>query len=450
MIKKKIMKFAMLIVAGGVLTCTLSPIKANAAWMQSGHKWWYSEGDSWAVGWKKVDGKWYYFDEQGYMKTGWLFDGSNWYYLRFSGEMITGHLTLNGKGFDFDGSGKWIENSDYSNNSNSINPKITFNTSSSTQTTNVFGDQVADSNTDEGHSISEVVDKWNELKPSFSENNIFDESPSVKVPYKAGKVKRGYLNDTLNYVNFARYLANVEPISLDSELTDQAQHGAVLTAANDVLEHTNPKHPSGMSNDFYELGKASTSSSNLSGGNLLGSVQLCLNDDANLMGYENIGHREWLLDPKVGKMGFGTTSDYSVQNLPFYDFEKNADEPDYISWPSQGAFPNKLISRQAVWSIDLNKDVYDINDDVKVRVTRLSDNKKWNLKNVGEDGLSRESTGFEVLSYNPYGYGSKSNTILFHISNDDLAVQQYLGKYKVEVLGLNEDIEYTINFFTLE
>ncbi|OOM16034.1 DUF4163 domain-containing protein [Clostridium saccharobutylicum] len=111
MLKRKIMKFAIPIIAGGILTCTLSPIKANAEWIQSEQRWWYSEGDSWAVGWREIDNKWYYFDEDGYMKTGWLFDGSNWYYLKSSGDMITGQLTLSGKEYHFDSSGRWLENS---------------------------------------------------------------------------------------------------------------------------------------------------------------------------------------------------------------------------------------------------------------------------------------------------------------------------------------------------
>ena len=53
--------------------------------------------------WKQIDGKWYAFDEKGYMRTGWFKDGDSWYYLLDSGEMakdtdIEGyHIGSNGK-----------------------------------------------------------------------------------------------------------------------------------------------------------------------------------------------------------------------------------------------------------------------------------------------------------------------------------------------------------------
>ncbi|MGF9963767.1 L,D-transpeptidase family protein, partial [Bacillus rhizoplanae] len=32
-------------------------------------------------GWKQANGKWYFYDGNGTMKTGWLLDGGKWYYL---------------------------------------------------------------------------------------------------------------------------------------------------------------------------------------------------------------------------------------------------------------------------------------------------------------------------------------------------------------------------------
>lgn len=53
----------------------LSPIETSAEWKQDLNGWWNTEETSWSVGWKQIDGEWYYFDEKGYMKTGWLLDG---------------------------------------------------------------------------------------------------------------------------------------------------------------------------------------------------------------------------------------------------------------------------------------------------------------------------------------------------------------------------------------
>jgi len=57
------------------------------------------------VGWKKINGSWYYFKSDGSKATGWLKDGSTWYYLKSSGEMQTGWLQEKGFWYYLDDSG---------------------------------------------------------------------------------------------------------------------------------------------------------------------------------------------------------------------------------------------------------------------------------------------------------------------------------------------------------
>lgn len=85
---------------------TLNPIGASAQWKQDSNGWWNTEGSSWSVGWKNIDGEWYYFGNNGYMKTGWIQDGSKWYYLYNSGAMAK-DTTVNGYVLGSDGA--WIQ-----------------------------------------------------------------------------------------------------------------------------------------------------------------------------------------------------------------------------------------------------------------------------------------------------------------------------------------------------
>lgn len=58
------------LVAGFIAMLSLmvvNPIAANAEWRQDSTGWWYTEGNSWATGWKMIDGNWYYFYSDGYM-----------------------------------------------------------------------------------------------------------------------------------------------------------------------------------------------------------------------------------------------------------------------------------------------------------------------------------------------------------------------------------------------
>lgn len=76
---------------------TVSPVGASAAWKQDSKGWWNTEGNSYSKGWRDINGAWYYFGSDGYMKTGWINDGGKWYFLKASGEMQTGTVDIDGK-----------------------------------------------------------------------------------------------------------------------------------------------------------------------------------------------------------------------------------------------------------------------------------------------------------------------------------------------------------------
>lgn len=100
---KKIIAFAMV-----ATTCIVAnPISAHAEWKQNSTGWWYQEGDSWATGWKQIDSKWYYFDENGYMKTAqWIQYNSKWYYLNDKGDMAHDQVVDD---YVVDHDGVWID-----------------------------------------------------------------------------------------------------------------------------------------------------------------------------------------------------------------------------------------------------------------------------------------------------------------------------------------------------
>lgn len=58
----------------------------------------YYLGDDFAaiIGWKEIDGSWYYFDESGIKQTGWKVINYNWYFLDKDGIMETGWIKNDG------------------------------------------------------------------------------------------------------------------------------------------------------------------------------------------------------------------------------------------------------------------------------------------------------------------------------------------------------------------
>lgn len=83
----------------------VNPVSASAAWKQDSNGWWNTEGDSWSIGWRKIDGSWYFFGSNGYMKTGWVNDNGSWYYLSNSGAMKTGWINDNNSWYFLNASG---------------------------------------------------------------------------------------------------------------------------------------------------------------------------------------------------------------------------------------------------------------------------------------------------------------------------------------------------------
>jgi hypothetical protein len=157
------MKLTKIIVSSLIvaLALALSPREASAEWKQDSNGWWNAEGSSWSIGWKQIDGEWYYFDNNGYMKTGWIENGSKWYYLYSSGAMANNTII---DGYSLDSDGVWSQSMQ--------------NTSSSSGT----GKKATTSNT-------ELNLNWNEVQkinisvspPFFKEVNVSDEKQIQKI-----------------------------------------------------------------------------------------------------------------------------------------------------------------------------------------------------------------------------------------------------------------------------
>lgn len=69
----------------------------QSTWGSSGLCWARMADESWMllndgapqIGWKLVNGSWYYMNSNGIMQTGWINDNGTWYYLYASGEMAS-------------------------------------------------------------------------------------------------------------------------------------------------------------------------------------------------------------------------------------------------------------------------------------------------------------------------------------------------------------------------
>ena len=73
------------VIAGSLVVASvlaLNPIGVSAEWKSNSTGWWYTEGKSYATGWRLIDKNWYYFYSNGYMAKDTTIGG---YYLNSSG-----------------------------------------------------------------------------------------------------------------------------------------------------------------------------------------------------------------------------------------------------------------------------------------------------------------------------------------------------------------------------
>ncbi len=271
-------------------------------------------------------------------------------------------------------------------------------------------------------------------KHSYSEDTSYIELPDLKAPYSAGRLSSDSLNSALNFLNLVRYVAGIPyNVQLDDEYTKLAQTGTMLNAVNGKMEH-NPSKPADMDEELYQLGYKGTSSSNLGWGygSLVSAIKNGWIEDGDANNIDRVGHRRWVLNPTMKKTGFGKTGIYTSM----YVFDSTFEKTDQygVVWPAQ-VMPTELFGKRYPWSISMG---YNVDyESVNVKLTYENTGKVWNFSSSGSDG--------EFYVDNQW-YG-QPGCIIFR--PDDILGYNDGDRFKVEISGLKENVEYEVKFFDL-
>ncbi|MDD6305762.1 MAG: CAP domain-containing protein [Clostridiales bacterium] len=289
------------------------------------------------------------------------------------------------------------------------------------------------------HTQKEIRDYLKKNKVDIYEETSYGTAASNTSPYKAGTVSDDSLQSALNTMNAIRYIAGIDGVALDSTYTKKAQAAALVNSANSTLSHY-PVQPSGMGDSLYELGKAGAGSSNLSWtswktglGYHLAKAWMNDGDSSNI---DRVGHRRWILNPAMEKTGFGWVYSSNGTYAAMYAFDNWYGETGYygVAWPAQN-MPVEYFGNTYPWSISMGSNVDGAN--VKVTLTRKSDNKKWTFSKSSADGY------FNVENSN---YGQKG-CIIFR---PDSISYQPGDQFTVEVSGLSQKASYNVSFFSTD
>lgn len=281
-----------------------------------------------------------------------------------------------------------------------------------------------------------------ELRDAWQEANILksDASPYREVPdvdaFSMGSLTEEAQQHALSCLNFIRGIAGLEPVTLDPLYTLRAQNGALLLAANDYLDH-NASRPEGMPADQYESAHMGTSLGNIAKFNwmkpdiLVDGVSYFARDDgeANLAA---LGHRRWLLNPRMEKTGFGlANAKTGMSYVTMYAVDMgNADAQwDYVAWPCGGVFPVELMRSTLPWSVSLNGEDY-IPGRIRIDLTEEVSGAEFTFEPNREN-----EDGYCALSTEACGAG---DCLIFRPDIAEKGIQEYVQNqvWNVRITGL--------------
>lgn len=289
------------------------------------------------------------------------------------------------------------------------------------------------------------------------ENSPYAVEPETAAPYAPGELTDEAAEDALRYLNFIRELAGLEPVSRNRIYDYRSQHGAVLLAAWDYVDHNAPQ-PADMAQEFYESAHMATASSNIAKFNwmrptiLREGLAYFVRDDGegNL---PVLGHRRWLLNPAMADTGFGLANSESGMSyvvMYAHDFGNADAKWDTVKWPSEGAFPVELMHGNLAWSVSLNPELYDAaHSQIRVHLTEATNGLSFDFNCTDGTG-----DGFCTVSMENYGSGP---CIIFRpdFSGTDFTDYQQNQKWTVRIDGIRAvtgetvSLEYSVDMVSL-
>ncbi len=269
----------------------------------------------------------------------------------------------------------------------------------------------------------------------------------------------------MDRVNFLRSLHALPPVTLNSDLLLDAQQAALMTLANDGVNHDPPSN----FRCFSESGLRGARASNLSGGPLLGFGSLpdellltrqvdIYMAEPGLNNFTDVGHRRWMLFPQYSEGAFGIAVDpvdggsFNQANANWVlSFDPEIPDPEvgFVAFPERDGYLFRLagFSGQPLsayrWSFSVTArgDEADLSG-VQIRITDLQTGEQVPVSDIQEGD---PSFGLATVTYT-VGVVQPNREYQFDITgaivNGELRSYQYrttLFECGVESTELRED-----------
>lgn len=269
------------------------------------------------------------------------------------------------------------------------------------------------------HQTKVVQSSWKKYRPVDPEL-IYTQVPHIQAPYRPGSITPAFSRDALHATQFVRSIAGLSTeLTIDPIFQKDAQAAAlVLAVNNEGLSHY-PQHIANMDAKLFKQGYEGAGTSNIAYGywSIADSILYGYMADEDDVNREDVGHRRWILNPHLKRVGFGfavseqKNRPYSVMKIVDAEEQRMAQPPNYITWPTQGAFPYEFLkyptSKNTIpWSISLSTQAFKTPQvkEVSVVLKRIRDGRQWKFNEKQQDGF------FTIQTDN---YGHVGPTLIF-------------------------------------
>lgn len=287
------------------------------------------------------------------------------------------------------------------------------------------------------HSQQEIINYLSESGVSLFDATEYSVTP-VKYTVR-GELSDKSKNGALAILNNIRYIAGLNPVSLDDSYGDLAQAAAFVNASIGQLTHypsSVTTKPETMSEEDWNLGNEGARQVNLASG--LSTLNLSVRDwtyDEDSGNVSVIGHRRWCLNPKMGKTGFGATGPYYAM----YSFDTSGSgAQNNVAWPAEN-MPVEYFNKNIPWSLSTGTTVSVSN--VTVTLTRINDGKVWTFSS----SETYQTSNQKYFNVDNQGYGQRG-CIIFR--PDEIDGYNDGDQFNVRITGVGSTpIEYTVKFF---
>ena len=257
-------------------------------------------------------------------------------------------------------------------------------------------------------------------------------------------------NNALKMLNNIRYVLGLSPVALDDDLGKMAQAAAfVCNSINDIQhepENEGYTKPENMPQDVWDLGVQGCAKTNLAYASRaypMNWAVLCWMDDGDNSNIKRVGHRRWIMNPAMGKTGFGRSSGYYAM----YSFDTSG--TNSISgatvWPAQN-MPFEYFENDIPWNIGLGQVIPNIDSKtIHVQLIRERDGKTWNFTQSSETPVSGQDYYHIHNLEGGYFIGRKETNLIFRPADLDIRSNDV---FHVKVTG-DVEMSYDVNFFPL-